>query len=59
MAAGQVYPQWEKLTLSDFKLAGGGGIRFLIFPQKDIYTRLDFAMTEEGPGFYFFIGEAF
>ncbi|WP_210758095.1 BamA/TamA family outer membrane protein [Croceimicrobium hydrocarbonivorans] len=59
MAAGQVYPQWENLKLNDFKLAGGAGLRFLIFPQKDIYTRLDFAMTEEGPGFYFFIGEAF
>jgi hypothetical protein len=59
MAAGQVYPSFDALQLQEFKLAGGGGLRFLIFPQKDIYTRLDFALTEEGPGFYFFIGEAF
>lgn len=59
VAAGQVYPSWDQLNLGDFKIAGGGGIRFLIFPQKDIYTRLDMAFTEEGPGFYFFIGEAF
>jgi len=59
LAAGQVYPDWNALQFNQFKIAGGGGIRFLIFPQKDIYTRLDFAITEEGTGFYFFIGEAF
>lgn len=59
IAAGQVYPNWDQLALNKFLVAGGGGLRFLIFPQKDIYTRLDFAFTEEGPGFYFFIGEAF
>lgn len=59
LAAGQVYPEWESLQVQNFRLAGGGGLRFLIFPQKDIYTRLDVAFTEEGPGFYFFIGEAF
>lgn len=59
MAAGQVFPELDQINLPDFKLAGGAGIRFLIFPQKDIYTRLDVAFTEEGPGFYFFIGEAF
>ncbi len=59
LAAGQVYPSWDQLTLNKTLLAGGAGLRFLIFPQKDIYTRLDFAFTQEGPGFYFFIGEAF
>jgi hypothetical protein len=59
MAAGQVFPEADQLQFNQFKLSGGGGLRFLIFPQKDIYTRLDFAFTEEGPGFYFFIGEAF
>jgi len=37
----------------------GGGLRYLIFKNKDIYTRLDVAYTPEGIGFYFFIGEAF
>ncbi|MFN5415898.1 MAG: BamA/TamA family outer membrane protein [Flavobacteriia bacterium] len=51
-------------TLSDIKrshlvYSGGAGIRFLLFPKKDIWTRLDFAVTEEGHGFYLFIGEAF
>jgi hypothetical protein len=51
-------------TITDFKrshlvYSGGAGIRFLLFPKKDIWTRLDFAITEEGYGFYLFIGEAF
>ena len=32
---------------------------FLIFPDKDIYTRIDVSYTREGSGVYFFIGEAF
>jgi hypothetical protein len=39
--------------------AAGGGIRFLLFPKKDVFTRLDFAFTKEGSGIYIFIGEAF
>ena len=42
-----------------FLPTGGAGLRFLIFPEKDIYTRLDVAYTREGRGVYFFIGEAF
>jgi hypothetical protein len=40
-------------------LASGGGLRFLLFPKKDIFSRLDFAVTREGTGIYIFIGEAF
>ena len=35
------------------------GLRFLLFPEKDIYTRLDIAFIQEGRGVYIFIGEAF
>ena len=42
-----------------FLPTGGAGLRFLLFPEKDIYTRLDVAFTREGSGVYFFIGEAF
>ncbi len=59
IAAGSVFNKPEELQLNKFVLAGGAGIRFLLFPQKDIYTRLDFAFTAEGLGIYFFIGEAF
>ncbi len=57
--AGQVFPDFNGFALSNFEWSAGGGIRFLLFRNKDIYTRLDVALTREGSGFYFFIGEAF
>lgn len=59
VSSGSVYQSWNELALNKMLLTGGAGLRFLIFPKKDIYTRLDFAFTKEGPGIYFFIGEAF
>lgn len=57
--AGSVFNQVNDLEASDFVVSGGGGLRFLLFPKKDIWTRLDFAFTKEGTGFYLFVGEAF
>ena len=57
--AGQVFPELSQFNPRSFVWSAGTGVRFLLFPQKDIYTRLDFALTQEGSGFYFFIGEAF
>lgn len=37
----------------------GMGLRALIFPKRDIYTRIDVGLNPEGYGIYFFIGEAF
>jgi len=37
----------------------GGGLRVLLFPKRDIYTRLDVGFNPDGYGVYFFIGEAF
>jgi len=54
-----VYNERHEVTLGNFVWAAGGGLRFFLFPKKDVFTRLDFAFTEEGTGFYFFIGEAF
>lgn len=59
LGLGQVAPEVSELQLSRLLPAGGVGLRFLLFKKKDIYTRVDVAFTEEGPGFYFFIGEAF
>ncbi len=59
LSSGTVFPNFDQLALNEFVVAGGAGIRFLLFPQKDIYTRLDVAFTGEGVGFYFFIGESF
>lgn len=43
----------------NYKLAGGAGLRYLLFPKKDIFTRFDLGFEKEGYGIYFFIGEAF
>ena len=59
VSTGGVSPSPREINLGDWVVAGGAGVRFLIFPSKDIFTRLDVAFTEEGPGVYFFIGEAF
>ncbi len=37
----------------------GGGLRVLLFPKRDVYTRLDIGLNPEGYGIYLFIGEAF
>lgn len=56
---GTVYDHFKNISFDDVVWSAGGGIRFLLFPKKDIFTRLDVAFTKEGPGFYIFIGEAF
>ncbi|MFD2035724.1 BamA/TamA family outer membrane protein [Belliella marina] len=54
-----VFPNFDNLNLNKIVWSAGGGLRFLLFPKKDIYTRIDYALTKEGSGFYLFIGEAF
>lgn len=56
---GAVFNELRAFTHKNLVWAGGAGLRFLVFPHKDVYTRLDVAFTNEGPGFYIFIGEAF
>ena len=59
LATGQVFSDESPFEFTKFLPSAGAGVRYLIFPEKDIYTRIDIAFTQEGPGFYFFIGEAF
>lgn len=59
LSTGTVFSDQNRFNTDYLRLAGGGGIRFLLFPKKDIFTRIDVAFTREGSGFYFFIGEAF
>lgn len=54
-----VFNDFERATGGDIVWSAGAGLRFLIFPDKDIFTRFDVAFTAEGTGFYLFIGEAF
>lgn len=56
---GAVAPTISSLTLQNLRLAGGAGVRYFIFPQKDIFVRLDAGFTREGVSFYIFTGEAF
>ena len=58
-SAGLVSNSIASSKATNIVYAGGMGIRFLLFPKKDIWTRLDFAFTEEGNGIYLYIGEAF
>ncbi len=59
IGAGTVASSISQMDMRLLKVAGGAGLRFLLFPGKDIFTRFDVAFSEDGPGYYFFIGEAF
>lgn len=56
---GTVFPDFSLASINKVVWSAGAGLRFLLFPKKDIYTRFDVAFTQEGSGFYLFIGEAF
>lgn len=58
-STGTVFNRFSNLSARNLVWAGGAGLRFLIFPKKDIFTRVDLAFTREGKGVYIFIGEAF
>lgn len=54
-----VAPSISSFRADNLKVSGGAGLRYLLFPKKDIFMRFDVGVTKEGPGFYFFTGEAF
>lgn len=58
-SVGQVFSPENDFDISKFLPTTGAGLRFLLFPKKDVYTRLDVAFTRDGSGFYFLIGESF
>ncbi len=58
-STGNVFPSFDQASFNKMLYSGGAGLRFLLFPKKDIWTRLDYALTSEGSGFYLFIGESF
>lgn len=58
-SAGAVSPTVSDFSLNQIRLTGGGGIRYLLFPKKDIFLRFDVGVTREGVGFYIYTGEAF
>ncbi|WP_221391198.1 BamA/TamA family outer membrane protein [Dyadobacter sp. NIV53] len=58
-AAAVVAPRVHEFSWKHIRPSGGVGLRYLLFPKKDIFLRLDVGFTKEGPGFYLFTGEAF
>lgn len=58
-SAGAVSPTLGGFQMRNVRVAGGVGIRYLLFPKKDIYIRFDVGFTKEGANFYIFNGEAF
>jgi Outer membrane protein/protective antigen OMA87 len=56
---GAVSPTLSELSARHLRWAAGAGVRYLIFPKKDIFVRLDAGFTAEGVSFYIFTGEAF
>ncbi len=59
IATGVVSPALNKFSINNILPSGGLGVRYLIFPKKDIFLRFDVGFTREGPAFYIFSGEAF
>ena len=59
-SGGIIYNNFSTLSNNHFKYSGGAGLHYLMFPKKDVWTRLDFAVNSEGgTGIYFFMGCAF
>lgn len=58
-ATGAVAPKFNAFQLRNAQTAYGIGLRYLLFPNKDIYIRFDLAFTREGSNLYIFNGEAF
>lgn len=56
---GDVFSNWNELRIDEIKWAAGVGARFLLFQQKDVYLRVDYAITPDENGFYIGVGEAF
>ncbi|MFM1898342.1 MAG: hypothetical protein RL577_582 [Bacteroidota bacterium] len=53
---GSVSEQWP---FYNWSASAGAGLRYLLFPEKDVYTRIDLGFHSAGYGLYFYIGEAF
>lgn len=58
-AVGDVAPDLTLFKGSDFKLAGGAGIRFLFNKEENVNIRVDFGVGRNTSGVYFGLEEAF
>jgi len=49
----------DKMPTTNYKWSTGAGLRYLLFPKKDIFSRIDVGFNPDGYGIYFYVGEAF
>lgn len=59
VSTGTVAPSLQDFSINNLLPSAGLGLRFLVFPKKDIFLRFDVGFTREGPAFYIYTGEAF
>ncbi|HPR63167.1 MAG TPA: BamA/TamA family outer membrane protein [Thermoanaerobaculia bacterium] len=57
--AGRVGEDPGDLFSGDLKIAGGGGVRYMVNRKERMYLRLDVGFSEDDTGVYLSIGEAF
>lgn len=57
--AAVVAPKLNHIHARNMRYSGGLGLRYLLFPKKDIFLRFDIGFTTEGSSFYIYSGEAF
>ena len=59
VAAGTVANRTRELQFKYIRPTGGVGLRYFLYPKKDVFLRFDVGFTREGTGFYIFTGESF
>ncbi len=56
---GQVAGRVGEWSVNEFKLAGGGGIRYILDPEEHVTFRVDLGFGKNSSGLYFTSSEAF
>lgn len=54
-----VGPKIGQMSTGNLRASAGVGLRYLLFPKKDIYLRFDVGFSSDGLSYYVFNGEAF
>jgi hypothetical protein len=56
---GDVFDNYQEMTVKTAKYSVGGGLRFVINPGERLNVRLDYGYGKEGGHFYFMVAESF
>lgn len=57
--AGDVFGEFQDLSIPKVKYSIGTGLRFVVNPHEKLNVRLDYSYGKEGGYFYFMVAEAF